>query len=166
MHKSFGIPDTPGLTSALLGDTALKDAVFETEVPNLFILPSGPIPPNPAELIHTERFQEVLQTLKGEFDKVILDSPPVGAVADALILSRYAGGVVLTLRFLKTTRDIAARSKRALLDVNARVLGVVLNDLDLDRRDGYYNYYQARYGYNYAYTYGEPEQEKGDVKAA
>lgn len=162
IHKSFQLSNEVGLTSVLVGDAELKDAIKSTEVPGLYVLPCGPIPPNPAELLHTERFRETLARLQEQFDKVILDSPPVGAVTDPLILSSYVGGVVIAVRCNKTARDVAARTRRALMDVNARILGVVLNDLDLERRDGYYTYYPARYGY----TYGDPEPAKSKPEAA
>jgi capsular exopolysaccharide synthesis family protein len=161
IHKSFKLSNDVGLTSVLVGDVELKDACKATEVPGLQVLPCGPLPPNPSELLHTARFRETLARLLDQFDKVILDSPPVGAVADPLILSSYVGGVVLAVRSQKTTKDSANRARRALQDVNARILGVVLNDLDLDRGDRYYNYYPARYGY----VYGEPEPN-GKAEAA
>ncbi|MEW5853884.1 MAG: polysaccharide biosynthesis tyrosine autokinase [Myxococcota bacterium] len=163
IHKSFQISNQVGVTSVLVGDCELKDAIKSTEVPGLYVLPCGPIPPNPAELLHTARFQETLEKLKEQFDRVILDSPPVGAVADALILSSYVGGVVMALRCNKTSKDMAARTRRALVDVNAHMLGVVLNDLDLESKSGYYSYYLARYGY----VYGDPEGEgTSSAKAA
>jgi succinoglycan biosynthesis transport protein ExoP len=152
IHKSFRISNDVGLTNVLVGDVELKDACQATEVPGLFVLPCGPIPPNPAELLHTVRFRETLTRLQEQFDKVILDSPPVGAVADPLILATSVSGVVLAVRCQKTTKESASRARRALTDVNARILGVVLNDLDLDRGDRYYAYYPARYGYVYGET--------------
>jgi capsular exopolysaccharide synthesis family protein len=162
LHKSFQLTNEVGLTNVLLGDVALKDAVQTTEVPGLLVLTCGPVPPNPAELLHTGRFREVLANVREQFDRVVLDSPPVSAVADPLILSSYVDGVVLAIRCLKTTRESVARTRRALMDVNARILGALLNDIDLERRDGYYAYYPARYGY----VYGDGEKEATTEKKA
>jgi capsular exopolysaccharide synthesis family protein len=155
VHKTFGLQNQGGVTTVLVGDSDLKDVIKSTEVPGLDVLPSGPIPPNPSELLHTAKFQEMLAKLREQYDRIILDSPPVGAVADALILSSYVEGVVVCFRAMKTNKELAARTRRALADVNARVLGVVVNDIDLERRPGYYAYYQSRYGY----VYGEGEEE-------
>ncbi len=159
VHRAFGISNEVGITSVLVGDVELKDAIKSTEVPGLYVLACGPLPPNPSELLHTQRFQEVLAQVKAQFDRVLLDSPPAGVVADPLVLSSYAQGVVLTVRCKKSTRESVARARRALLDVNARILGVVLNDLDLEKRDGYYTYYASRYGY----TYGESPADKAEA---
>lgn len=160
IHKAFKLSGEVGVTSVLVGDAETKDAVKSTEVPGLFVLPCGPIPPNPAELLHTQRFQDLLASLGEQYDRIILDSPPACTVADPLVLAAFAQGVVITVRSQKSTRESVARARRSLQDVNARILGVVLNDLDLDRRDGYYSYYASRYGY----VYGEPET--GKAKAA
>jgi len=121
-------------------------------VPNLYVLTAGPIPPNPAELLHTERFQEILKELEGEFDRVMLDSPPVGAVSDALVLSGYVDGVMLVLKAFQSDRSLCRQTLRALRDVRAKLLGAVLNNVDLDKKQ--YGYYQGYY-YGYGKYYGD-----------
>lgn len=155
IHRAFGMPNDVGISSVIVGQVKLEDAVRETAVPNLFVLPCGPIPPNPAEIIHTARFKQVLQEMDGRYDRVIFDSPPVGAVADALILASLTDGVVMVCKAGKTLRAHAERTRVSLEDVNARLFGVVINDLDIEKRSyGSYYYYQ-RYGY----YYGEKQDE-------
>lgn len=136
-----------GLTNVLLGSVALDDAIVKTTVPNLYVLLSGPVPPNPAELVDGPRFREVLDECAEKFERVIVDSPPAVPVTDPAILAGYCDGVVMVVRAARTTQDQAARARRNLADVGARILGAVLNDADLSRR-GY-----GRYGYGYGYGY-------------
>lgn len=150
LHKAFGVPNDVGVSSLVVGDGNLDDALKTTEVPGLFLLPCGPVPPNPAELLHARAFGELLQSLDGRFDRIILDSPPVGAVADAIVLATQVNGVVLVLKSGVTHREVARRTVRALNDVKAMMLGAVLNDVNLDRSrygDYYYGYAYREYGY-------------------
>lgn len=140
LHKVFGLSSDLGLSSVLLDEKKLGEALKATEVPGLSVLPCGPIPPNPAELLHTERFQALVLELSRRFDRVIYDSPPVAAVTDAQILSGVVDGVVLLGKAGKTSRDQLARARRALGDVGARVVGALLNAVDLTDRGGYYHY--------------------------
>lgn len=156
LHKAFGVGNEMGVSSVVVGEGKLDDAIKSTEVPGLFIMPCGPIPPNPAELLHTKAFSDLLAKLGERFDKVLLDSPPVGAVADAVVLATQVDGVVMVLKSGQTNRDVARRTIRALTDVKAPIYGAVLNDVDLERSK-YGDYY---YGYAYRY-YGE-----GDKKGA
>ncbi len=156
LHKAFGVPNEVGVSSLVVGEGSLESAIKSTEVPGLFIMPCGPVPPNPAELLHTKAFADLLAKLSDRFDRVLLDSPPVGAVADAVVLATLVDGVVMVLKAGKTNRDVALRTVRALRDVKAPIYGAVLNDVDLERSK-YGDYY---YGYSYRY-YGE-----GDKKGA
>lgn len=155
IHKAFGVPNDMGVSSLVVGDGSLEGAIKSTEVPGLFVMPCGPVPPNPAELLHTKAFSELLEKLGERFDRILLDSPPVGAVADAVVLATQVDGVVLVLKAGKTNRDMASRTVRALRDVNAPIYGAVLNDVDLNRSK-YGDYY---YGYAYRY-YGEGEKKE------
>ena len=111
------------------------------------ILPCGPNPPNPAELLHTDRFREILAQIRQNYDKVILDAPPTGPVTDPAIIGSITDGVVLVLRAGHTTREAAAYARRHLADGGARILGLVINQTD--RRSGRYGY-----GYSYYAPYG------------
>lgn len=149
LHKSFGVPRERGLTNLIMGECEIEEAVKTTEIPNLYVLPCGPLPPNPAELLLTQRFKDVLNALEERFDRIMLDSPPLLAVTDGVILSRLSDGVVLIAQAGKTSTDDARQSARLLRDVNAPVLGVILNDVNLtEKRYGYYQYSYGQYGGN------------------
>ncbi|MEN9799557.1 MAG: hypothetical protein RL653_3254 [Pseudomonadota bacterium] len=151
LHKAFKVPNDAGISSVVVGEKSLDDAIKSTEVPNLFVLPCGPIPPNPSEMLHTQAFQALLKEVQGKFDKIILDSPPVGVVADAAVLASGADASLLVLKAARTPREMARKAVRALSDVNAKLLGAILNDVDLENPkygEVYYAYY--RYGYYYA----------------
>ena len=154
LHKAFGVSNEMGVSSVVVGEGKLEDAIKSTEIPGLFVMPCGPVPPNPAELLHTKAFGDILTKLGERFDRVILDTPPVGAVADAVVLSTQVDGVVLVLKAGKTNRDLAKRTVRALQDVKANIYGAVLNDVNLENGK-YGDYY---YGYAYRY-YGESEKK-------
>jgi capsular exopolysaccharide synthesis family protein len=158
LHTVFGLGREVGLTSVLLDESRLGEAVRPTEVPNLSVLPCGPIPPNPAELLHTERFRSVVAELCRRFDRIIFDSPPVAAVTDAQILASEVDGVILIGKAGKTSRDALSRARRQLVDVGARIVGALLNSVDLTDRSGYYYDYYGRYG---AYHEGKPAGSKG-----
>ena len=105
LHKAFGIPATSdGLSRAIVGETAVLDQVRETGVPNLSLLPCGATPPNPAELLHAERFHRIVGELSDAFDRVIFDSPPVGPVTDAAILARITDGTIIVAKFGSTSQ--------------------------------------------------------------
>jgi capsular exopolysaccharide synthesis family protein len=154
LHRAFGVPNDVGDSSVVVGEGRAEDAIKSTEVPGLFVLPCGPVPPNPAELLHTKAFADLLTQLGDRFDRVILDSPPVGAVADAVVLATQADGVVVVLKAGQTHRDMAQRMVKALRDVKANIFGAVLNDVNLEKSK-YGDYY---YGYAYRY-YGEGEKK-------
>jgi len=152
LHKSFGIKRGAGLTTTILGEAEPDEVIQQTDVPGLDVVPCGPIPPNPTELFHTERFSQIVQYLDDSYDRIIFDSPPVLMVADPLILSRMMDGTILVIKGGHTSRDMVQRGIRQLEDVKARILGTVINDLDLEHREyGYYYYRQ------YGYYYGEKE---------
>jgi capsular exopolysaccharide synthesis family protein len=159
LHKAFGLERPAlGISTMILGESG-DEAIVPTGIANLDLLPCGPIPPNPAELLHTAAFQRVVAGLAERYDRLIFDSPPVGVVTDAAILSRIVDGTLLIVRSLHTTRDAARHATGVLRDIDAPVLGAVLNSLDLNnRRYGrtYYHYYKQ-----YGYYYGEagPDRE-------
>ncbi|HLT28959.1 MAG TPA: polysaccharide biosynthesis tyrosine autokinase [Myxococcaceae bacterium] len=150
LHKAFGVPNDVGVSSLIVGEGSLERAVKSTEVPGLFVLPCGPIPPNPAELLHAQGFEKLLAELSETYDRIIFDSPPVNAVADAVVLGAQVDGVVLVLKALQTQRELARRGLRALQDVNANVLGAVLNHVDIESNT-YGGYAMSYLRNNYAY---------------
>lgn len=145
LHVSTGVSRQVGLTNLILGDQSYEDAIKSTEIPNLFILPCGPLPPNPAELIMSQRFQVVLDELAQRFDRIILDSPPVQVVTDAVVLSKKADGVIFVVKAGKTLRDEIKRAAREMRSVNGTVIGVIVNAIEPDSRSGYYYSYYGGY---------------------
>ena len=147
VHRIFRKGSSVGVTTALLEED-ITNAILPTDVPNLSIIPAGPIPPNPAELFHSERFRKFLEQVQGQFDRVIIDSPPVVAVTDAVVLSTLVDGTMLVVRAFKTPKDLARHALRALLDVGAVTAGAVLNSVNLDKSEyKYSHYYYQRDGY-------------------
>jgi capsular exopolysaccharide synthesis family protein len=136
-----------GLSNFLSGHGDLGSIIKKTEVPNLFYIPSGPIPPNPSELIGSSLFKNMLQSLGEGFDHIVLDSPPVLGFADSIILSTNVDGVILVTLSGKTPRETLQRAKEVLHQVNAKILGVVINRVNIQRSD--YGYYYYRYQYYY-----------------
>lgn len=160
LHRVFDLDVERGLSSVIVNEATLEQAIQKTQIPSLDVLPCGPLPPNPAELLHAERFHEVLGELAARYDRVIFDAPPVGPVTDPVVLGAQVDGVVLVVKCEKTTKDMAKQAVRALGDAKARLLGVVLNDVDVNEKRYsrvYYSYYRR-----YAAYYGE----KGDTKEA
>lgn len=151
IHSVFGERNDKGVTTALLQPGQLPDLVVETQVPNLSILKAGPTPPNPADLMHSEAFGRVLQELRAQFDRVVIDSPPIGLVTDGVILSTRVDATVLVLRALATRRDAAKRAMRSLRDVGANCAGFVLNAVESSERY-YYSGYYATYGATHTET--------------
>lgn len=161
IHRVFSLANSAGLSSLILGEGTLQGYVKETFVPNLSILPCGPVPPNPAELLHTEAFKRLLVEMAGSFDRVIIDSPPVGIVSDAVVIATGVDGTLVVLKAGQTSRDVARLAIKSLRDVNARVFGAVLNDLDLeDQKYGQYYYY-----YRYGYYYGDRKESDSSSKS-
>jgi succinoglycan biosynthesis transport protein ExoP len=145
IHHIFNGADGTGLSNFLSGNADLASIVKKTEVPNLYYIPSGPIPPNPSELIGSNRFKNMMGALEKKFDHVLLDTPPVLGFADSLILSTTVDGVVLVVLGGKTPKETLQRAKEVLFQVNAKILGVVINRVDVQR--GHYGYYYYQYHY-------------------
>lgn len=144
IHKVFKIRPPVGLTSVLIGEATLEEAICETSVPNLFVLPCGPIPPNPAELIASQRTIELIAQLRERFDRIVWDTPPVTAVADAIALGPQLDGVVMVLKARSTRLDDAESSLRQMNAVGAHIIGCVLNAVD-PRDDTSSYFYGKRY---------------------
>jgi succinoglycan biosynthesis transport protein ExoP len=156
LHKFFqdqGDLFSPGLSRFLSGVSS-KGLVFKNGICNLCFIPAGPSPPNPVELLASVRFSQLIETLTGHFDRVIVDGPPYLGFADSLVISRHVGGVVLVSSMGETTRDAIRHFKKSILNSQGKILGCVINKVDVSRRFGYQPYY--RYYSHYQY-YGEIE---------
>jgi capsular exopolysaccharide synthesis family protein len=156
LHKVFGLAATAeGLSSAIVGESDVLGLVRETGINNLYVLTCGALPPNPAELLHADRFKAIYGTLRESYDRIIFDSPPIAAVTDAAILARLVDGVVMVAKGGRTSKEALRRSRKELTGENVNLLGCVLNDLDLSDKNSYgYYYYYSHYGY---YT---PEEDR------
>ncbi len=153
---ALGLNNEKGISTLLTGAHQLDEVLQQYEPqPNLWVLPSGPVPPNPAELLASDTMAELWKELSARFEHIIIDSPPVLAVTDATILSSLADGVVLVAESGRTPRGALVRTRRILDNAGAKILGIALNKLDL-RSQGYYgNYGYYRYsGYYGKYPYG------------
>lgn len=156
LHQILEVPQAPGLSTFLTGQAELPAVVRPTRIANLYVVPSGRVPLNPAELLASGRLAQALEVLGQRFAHVVFDTPPLFGVSDALVLAPRLEGVVLVLRHGRASRDAGQRAVQLLRSVRARLLGVVLNDVDL--RQGGYGYYGS-YGY-YGYGYGRPRDSE------
>ena len=165
IHKTLGMGPRAGLSNVLTGGTTAQQATVRSALlPNLFILPAGTPPPNPAELLASSQMMDLLAELRDQYDHIIVDTPPTLSVTDAVVLSTRADAVVLVIRSGQTTKPALRRSRDILAQVNARVAGVLLNAVDLDSPDYYYYYeYQGKYGQRY---YDEDMTGGDSVRAA
>lgn len=153
IHKVFNSDSKPGLTNVLVDNKKLSEVIKRADEidSNLYYIPSGPIPPNPSELLGSEKMKTVIEELKKQADMLIFDSAPVIGFADSLVLANQVDGVVLVLSAGEVTRDAAKQAKLLLEKAKAKILGVVLNKVDI-KREGYYYHY-----YNYSKYYDTEE---------
>src|SRR2546425_2042977 len=151
IHKTLGMGPKMGLSNVLTGNATIQQATVRSSIlPGLFILPAGTPPPNPAELLASSNMKDVLEKLRGEYDHIVVDTPPALSVTDAVVMSTRADAVVLVIRSGQTTKQALRRAREILIQVNARVSGVLLNAVDLSSPDYYYYYeYQGKYGHRY-----------------
>ncbi len=143
-HKLFGLDNRRGLSVALVQEQDYRNYIRETAVPGVKVLTGGPIPPNPAELVGSNRMKRLIKEFSQEYDIVLIDTPPVIAVTDAAVLAHEVDGVILVLASGEVNKDYALRAKELLDKVGAKILGAVLNKADL--KTGEYNYYYYYHG--------------------
>lgn len=141
VHHTFHILNREGLTTALSGQKEVNQLVKKTEIENLDILSSGPIPPNPAELLGSKSMSRQIEEISTQYDIVLFDTPPIIAVADAQILASQLDGVLLVINSGKTNQDMAVKAKVLLDNVKAKILGCVLNNRKIQGENYYYYYY-------------------------
>jgi capsular exopolysaccharide synthesis family protein len=149
IHKLFNIPVSPGLTNMLTGTAALKDVIRQTEVPNLHIITSGPVPPNPVTLLGSTVFKDAMDYLRNEFQHIIIDTPPTVSMPESRILSPLVDGTILVLKHNSTPLESARIAAQMLRQVHTSLLGVVLNQVSFESL-GYGSYYY--YNYNKYYS--------------
>jgi succinoglycan biosynthesis transport protein ExoP len=161
LHKIFGKPSTPGLSDLILGQCTLCDAVKDTQVKGLKLLPAGKIPRNASGTLGSGGMREFIAQLKGRFDFIIFDTPPVLTVTDAAVLTGNLDGIIFVLKAGETTRSNAKRAFKQLQNIESKVLGVVLNQVDF-RRERYYYTYGAPYYYSEERRKGLPNASEVD----
>lgn len=142
LHRKFGLVNQIGLTSILLEKKKLQDCIKTINLPNLFIITSGPVPPNPAELLGTRSMKSLLAQLKDTFDVVLIDAPPVLAVTDAQVLGALCDRVMLVASYGEADKKDIIRAKELFDKVGAKIIGVVINKVP-DLAQKHYSYYEA-----------------------
>jgi len=148
MHEKAKVAQQPGLTNVLVGHTSLEDAIKETNIPGLRVLPAGPLPPNPAELLNSQAMKQLHKALKDQADIVVFDSPPCLATADAQVMAAETDGVLYVVQFGEAKKSAVRHAVEMLRQARTRILGVVFNKIDLTaKRDAYYYGYYGYYGY-------------------
>lgn len=146
-----------GLTQYLSGVEQLDDVRYSTNVKNMDLILSGPVPPNPAELLNNEKFTELLETARKEYDYVIIDTPPIGQVIDPAIVAQQTDGVIFLISQANISYKYAQKQIEQMRKSGCRILGAVLNKVDPEEKGGYYGGYYGKYskkGYGYGYGYG------------
>lgn len=140
VHYTFKVSNIYGVTNVLTRQMLLKDTVVKTKIPDLDVLPSGPVPPNPSELINSKSMDNLIEEAQGLYDYILFDTPPVLAVTDGQLLSSKVDGVILVVSSGKTEVEAAIKARDLLLHAKAKVIGSVLNAKDISN-DNYYYYY-------------------------
>ena len=165
LHKIFSLPNATGLSNALVEFKNIELIAANTSVPNLYVAMSGPVPPNPAELLIAPNMGLIIEDAKKKFDVVLLDSPPLLSVTDALILGKYTDGIILVVQGSRTIKEAAARATEVVKEHKLKIIGAVLNDVNLARENYDYYFYYGYYGKSKKYGYAEVESTKrsGDL---
>ena len=174
IHRSFQMSNDRGLSTFLTSQAGPDELARPVrQVPNLYVITSGPTPPNPAELLSSEPLEALFAELRRHFDFIVLDSPPAISVADSMILAAHADGVMLVVHGGVTTRETLKHTTKLMNSVNARILGIVLNNVDVrsvDYKYYYTNYYGDYYrhlldGHGYGYGHEEQAEGRGETRA-
>ena len=151
IHKTLGMGPRSGLSNVLTGSANVQQAISQSTIlPNLWILPAGTPPPNPAELLASSNMKDLIDGLRDQYDHIVIDTPPTLSVTDAVVLSSRADATILVIRSGQTTKQALRRARDILMQVNAHVAGILLNAVDLTSPDYYYYYeYQGKYTHYY-----------------
>jgi len=147
VHLVAGVDNTKGLTNYLATNTPIPDLVQKTVIPNLDVIPTGPLSPNPTELFASEKMDAFITEAKELYDRIIIDSPPIIGLADSLVLGTKVDGTVMLIQTRRVSRNMVKKSKQRLLETGVKVLGLVLNRVDLERDEASYRYYAYSYRY-------------------
>jgi capsular exopolysaccharide synthesis family protein len=159
MHQHFGIPKTPGLTDLIVGKCQASQAIQATRFKGLQVLPCGYVPPNPAELLGSPAMKHVVEALKSHYDWVLIDTPPILAMADTPVLCPLVEGVILVVGAEVSGRPTLQRAIDQIVNVGGKIVGVVLNKVNLERNSYYYGQYYGEY-YRAYYAEGSSRQAR------
>ena len=165
MHQHFGIPKTPGLSDLIVGKCQASEAIQTTRFKGLQVLPCGYVPPNPAELLGSAAMKQVVDALRSHYDWVLIDTPPILAMADTPVLCPLVEGVILVIGAEVSGRPAIQRAVDQITSVGGKVLGVVLNKVDLERNSYYYGQYYGEYYRSY-YAEGASRQPRAAAEQA
>lgn len=160
-HKFFEVDNTKGLSNLLVGFDSVADSVKRNVVKNLDLITAGAFPPNPSELLGSENMQVFLQKMEEYYDFILIDSPPINLVTDAVVLSQYAAGILLVARAMETTVDEVDNALNTVRTAGSNVLGIVVSDVPIAGKSKYYSNYRKNGYYSYCSSdYGQPYRER------
>jgi capsular exopolysaccharide synthesis family protein len=163
LRSIFDLPEGDGLSSILSSEITVDGmmrCVVRDEASGLFVLPSGPVPPNPAELLGSDQMRKLIEILSVAFTHIVIDSPPISSFTDGVLIGSMVDGVLLVVHGGKSSRDVVRRSRQLLLDVGAKIVGVVLNNVSIHSHD-YYDYHQRYYHQSYYSTDSAASEKTG-----
>lgn len=170
LHKDFGIDNSIGISTYLIGNNTLDEVIIPTLQENLSIVTSGPVPPNPAELLESDRMRQLIDELKSRYEIIIIDTPPVALVTDSLLISKYTDTNIFVVRQNYSSRTVLKFVNNLYSDNNYRSLGILINDVKIPNYYGNrygYGYRYGSYGYGYGYGYGYyDDDEEHETKSA
>ncbi|WP_412990446.1 CpsD/CapB family tyrosine-protein kinase [Pediococcus siamensis] len=155
-HRTFNILNATGLSSYLTNNAVYEEIIQNTDIPNLSVITSGPVPPNPAELLNSHHVNSLLARLQSEYDMIIIDAPPINTVTDAQLLANKADGVILVVPQGIAEKGSVMHAVEQLKTVHAKLLGTVMNRFKADKAPGYYGGY---YGGDYGGYYGVDDKD-------
>lgn len=142
-HQIFGVSNAKGLSNLLIDDIKTRKSYIKTtKIKNIKVMPSGTVPPNPSELLGSQKNKKLIEALKEEFDLVILDCPPVNGLADSLVMTSLADGIIVVCAQNKTKMPMLVETKKALTQLNAKITGIIMNKADVKDTGDYYRYYK------------------------
>ncbi|OFX17052.1 MAG: hypothetical protein A2033_15735 [Bacteroidetes bacterium GWA2_31_9] len=156
LHKDLNISNEVGMSNFLIGKATLDEIILETPIPNLYVIPSGPVPPNPAELIEGDSFDDFIKQVKARFDYIIIDTPPVALVTDAILLTKHTDANIFVIRQNFSNKSTIKLVNDLYINKNINNLSILINDVKIPGYYGFYGKYSYTYGGYYSYGYGVP----------
>lgn len=164
LHKLFETSNKIGLTNILVRECEVADTIQKTPVENLHLMASGPIPPNPSEILASKRMIDLISLLKKAYDYILIDTPPVGVVTDAAVLSNVTDGYILVVALSVSNKDGVKMAVESLANVSGRIIGVVANNIPQNKRSGYYYYYYYQNSYDQQDQHQSREDRRREKK--